>query len=78
MVDTQYLENRIDSAGIKKGTICEKMGISRTAFWKKINNKIPFRCSEVYVLCDLLRIPEDKKESVFFFTEDVNKVVDTE
>lgn len=66
MVDTQYIENRIDSLGFDKNSISKKLGISRQSLWKKINNKVQFKVSEVYVLSDILLIPKEDRIDVFF------------
>lgn len=65
MTNTQLLEDRIKRSGLKIGYIVDKLGISRQAWDKKKKNEIAFRAAEVYVLCDLLNISEDEKESFF-------------
>ena len=66
MVNSQLLDARIEKSGLKYSYIYETLGISRTAFLKKRNNKYPFRGAEIYTLCDLLKIPEDEKMAIFF------------
>lgn len=67
MVNTQLLDERIESSGLKISFICDTIGISRQAFHKKRTNKTQFRLSEIYVLCDLLKISDDLlKTSIFF------------
>lgn len=65
MINTQLLEKEIDGSGLKIGYIVEKLGISRQGFDKKRKGVIPFRASEVYVLCDLLKISDEKKPKIF-------------
>lgn len=64
-VNRELLEERIARSGLKKAFIVEKLGISRTAFDKKMKGAIPFRAAEVYVIKDLCRI--DDKEAVKIF-----------
>lgn len=64
-VDTALLNEYIEKSGLKIGFIAETLGISRQAFAQKCRGEISFRAPEVYVLCDLLRIPEDKKPVIF-------------
>jgi len=66
MVNTKLLDSKIESSGMKVSFIIEKMGISRSAFYKKKDNKISFRVSEVYVISDLLRLTESEKQEIFF------------
>ena len=65
MTDTQLLEDKIKSSGLKIGYIVDKLGISRQAWDKKKKNEIPFRAAEVYVLCDLLNISDEDKPKFF-------------
>ena len=70
MVKTQYVDSSalefwIKKRGVKIGHLVELLGISRQAFDKKRKGEISFRASEVYVLCEELRIPEEEKEKIF-------------
>ena len=67
MVDTQLLDEKIKSSGLKCGYIVEKLGISRQAFDRKRNNKYAFRGAEIYVICDLLKITDDNEKNRIFF-----------
>lgn len=64
-VDTALLDQAIKDSGLKTGFITEKLGISRQGFDKKRKGQISFRASEVYVLCDLLRLTEEAKSKIF-------------
>lgn len=64
-VDTAMLDDYIKRSGLKVRFIVETLGISRQAFDKKRKGEVAFRAPEVYVLCDLLRIPEDMKPKIF-------------
>ena len=66
MIATQLLDYYIEQSGLKISFIVEKLGISRNGFDKKRKGLIPFRVSEVYVLCDLLHIPNDEKPKIFY------------
>lgn len=68
-VDVELLNEYIDKSGLKLGYIIDKLGISRQAFDKKMKNVNRFRASEVYVLCDLLKISENDKPKIFLFEE---------
>lgn len=65
-IDTELLDEWITKSGYKVGFLVEKMGISRTAFDKKRKGRIPFRKSEVYVMCDMLQLPNDIATKIFY------------
>lgn len=66
-VNTDKLNEYIEKSGLRINFIVEKLGISRNAFDLKRKGVISFRVSEVYVLCDLLRISDpDEKEKIFY------------
>ena len=69
MVNTELLNKRIDDSGLKISFIVDKMGISKNAFYKKKDNKIPFRVAEIYVVSDLLRLTDEEKQDIFFAKE---------
>ena len=58
MINSALLDEKIEQSGLKVTFIVETLGISRQAFYKKKNGKTPFRKSEIYVICDLLKITE--------------------
>ena len=64
-VDNDLLDEYIKKSGLRVGFLVDTLGISRQAFDKKRKGKIAFRAPEVYVLCDLLKIPEDVKPQIF-------------
>ena len=64
-IDSDVLNEYIRDSGIKIGRIVEALGISRQAFHKKRYGEIAFRASEVYVLCDLLKIPDEMRSKIF-------------
>lgn len=65
-VNTQLLDEKIESSGLKVNFIIEKLGISANGFYKKKNGEIPFRTAEVYVLCDLLHISDNSEKAKIF------------
>lgn len=65
ITDTQMLDKYIDISGYKIKFLVETLGISRQAFDQKRKGLIPFRPAEVYVLCDMLKIPNEEKEKIF-------------
>ena len=66
-VDEALLDEYIDNSGLKVGYIADTLGITHQAFNKKRRGKSPFKAAEVYVLCDLCKIPDSEKEKIFCF-----------
>ena len=64
-VDADLLNKYISESGLKIGFIVDKLGISRQAFARKMRGTITFKASEVYTLCDILRISEADKKDIF-------------
>lgn len=60
MVNTQLLDKYIENSGLKIGFICNKLGITRQAFGKKRRGVSSFTAAEVYVLCVLCNITDDR------------------
>jgi len=65
-VNTELLDKKIEESGLKVSFIIEKLGLSHNGFYKKKNGKTPFRASEVYVLCDLLKISDEEEKRLIF------------
>lgn len=67
MVDTQLLDDRIDSSGKRKTYLAKKLGISVQAFRMKRLNLSKFDTDQVNILCDELSITKlSDKEKIFF------------
>lgn len=64
-IDTTLLEEAIENSGLRINYILEQLGISRQSFDRKRKNVDKFRQSEVYVLCDLLRLDKEQKKKIF-------------
>lgn len=56
MTNTEKLENAISESGITKRALASKLGITEMAFYNKVNDKSPFKASEMLKLCELLSI----------------------
>jgi len=65
-IDVEKLAVARKKAGVKTGKLCETMGISRQAVWKKLNGKARFRMSEVFVLKSLLGLSDEEADAIFF------------
>ena len=65
-MDLILLNSKIDEIKIPITTIAEKMGISRQTFYLKMSGQREFKASEIEKICDILRLTDDEKSSIFF------------
>lgn len=65
-MDLILLNSKIDEIKIPITTIAEKMGISRQTFYLKMSGQREFKDSEIEKICDILRLTDDEKSSIFF------------
>ena len=65
-VDTNRLNAAIERSGLRVSYIVSQLGITRQGFHCKRTGKTTFRQSEVYVLCDLLKLSDQEKNEIFF------------
>lgn len=67
MTNTEALNQRIGSCGIKKGKIAEMLGITKVSLSNKIHNRTQFKQSEIGKLVSLLGIQDpDERDNIFF------------
>ena len=69
MTNTELLKQVIDESGLKLSSLAEKIGISRDALYRKINNKTAFNQYEIDDLCRVLGITSLKKKDEIFFAK---------
>jgi predicted transcriptional regulator len=65
-IDSTLLKEKINESGLKSSYIADTLGISRQSFSNKIKGETSFRASEVYVMCDLLRLDGNERIKIFF------------
>lgn len=71
MTDTKLLNKHIQSSGLKKVFIAEKLGMTPAGLHKCLTGKSEFKVSHMYILCDLLRITDHKTRDAIFFADSV-------
>lgn len=74
MTNTTLLEQLIKDSGLKLSFIAQKLGISRTALYKKINGLVQFTGPEIKIMCELLNLTTWVKIKPVFFADKVNKI----
>lgn len=73
MTNTALLEQLIKESGLKLNFIAQKLGISRTALYKKNNGLVQFTAPEIKIMCELLDLKTWVKIKPVFFADDVIK-----
>jgi len=67
MTDVVLLKEKIAESGMKQKAIYQRLRISKTMWYYKLNGKYPFTAEQIQVLCDVLRITSlREKERIFF------------
>lgn len=67
-VDEDLLDEKIKESGRLISYLTQQLGLSRYGFYKKCKGQIPFRASEIYVLCDILKLSNEDKKKIFLST----------
>lgn len=65
MTDTVRLKSLVESSGLKKTFIAEKLGLSYQGYLKKENGKSDFMATEVSIMKDLLRLSNKEVSEIF-------------
>lgn len=60
------LNGRIVEICGTQAIFAEKMGLSERTISLKLNNKVPWKQTEITKACEILLIPEDEIQSYFF------------
>ncbi len=64
MTNTRFLKSKIIIKGYKVAELAGILGISVVSLRNKINNRTPFKVTEITKLCEILGIKD--KDSYFF------------
>lgn len=67
ILDSELFDKYMENSGYKVNYIVDNLGISREAFNRKRKGEIPFRASEIFVLCTLLNITDEKDKNKIFY-----------
>lgn len=65
MTDSTKLKSIIESSGLKKTFIADKLGISYQGYLKKENGKSEFLANEISIMKDLLRLSNKEVSEIF-------------
>lgn len=68
-MDKLRLEYEMKSRGVTVNALCKNVGISKSAFYRKVSGKSEFTQSEIQKIVDLLGLPSPMG---IFFAENVS------
>lgn len=60
------LLGRMRECGFTQKELAKAIGISKTTFSDKVNNKFYFTSKEMYAICEVLNIPKNEISEYFF------------
>lgn len=66
-MNSALLEYELKVKGMKKEELCEKLGISRSAFYRKLNGTSEFTLTEIQSIVDILGL--ESPVPIFFSKE---------
>ena len=79
MTNTQLLLDYIAASGLKRNYIARMLGITTYSLAQKIHNIREFKASEIFLLCQVLRISSrDHMNEIFFAKSDDFNSTDAE
>lgn len=65
-MNDRLLLEKIERSLIPKSSIAEELGITRQAFYMKLNGSREFKTSEVKKLAKLLHLTSEERDAIFF------------
>lgn len=65
-MNDKLLLKKIESSLIPKASIAKELGVSRQAFYRKLNGDREFKASEVKKLAIILHLTSEEKDAIFF------------
>lgn len=65
-MNNELLLSKIECSMIPKSCIAEALGITRQAFYKKLDGKREFKNSEMKKLAEILHLSSKDRDDIFF------------
>lgn len=69
MTDTLLLKSYLVRHEMTYKELADKLGLSYQSIWKKINNEVPFRSTEISKITKELGLTAEEMKSIFFANE---------
>lgn len=66
LTNSVMLNNEICETGMKITAVARNLGITREAFYKKLNNETEFKASEISAIQKILHLSNDRRDEIFF------------
>lgn len=68
MTNVELLKEKVRDSGLKNPFIADKLGVSRAAWYNKLNGKSKFNAEQIKVLCEVLHITSLREREEIFFS----------
>lgn len=66
MTNSELLKQKMQESGYKLRYIAQRIGLSYQGMMNKVMNKHEFTAGEIQALCDILCIPSEERDLIFF------------
>lgn len=66
MTNTELFRKKVEKSGITYTFLASKIGITREALYKKINNETEFKASEITACAKILGLNSTERDRIFF------------
>ena len=66
MTNFKLLREKVEECGISYTFLAKKVGITREALYKKMQNQTEFKASEISKVSEILRLNQKEINSIFF------------
>ena len=71
MTNVEMLQNKIQTARVKRTALAAAMGVSMPTFYSRISGNSEFNASEIIALTRVLHLSKDERDAIFL-AENVN------
>lgn len=65
-MDSRMLEAKMVLRDISVSEICDKLGMNRSTWWRKINQYVDFTRNEISIIARVLSLTDDEILHIFF------------
>ena len=66
MTNTVLFRKRVEEIGVTYTALALKIGITREALYRKINNETEFKASEITACTNILQLSNVERDKIFF------------
>lgn len=68
-INSELLQKKIRESGFKLGYISSELNLSPYGFNRKLRNESEFKVSEMFKLCEILKLSDKERTDIFLPSE---------